>query len=386
MKTQLHQIGYCVRALAPVMLLLPGCQGGKAVAPTATALMFHDARQTVSVEVTDTLAPLFSGLQPERTSQSRWKEILLGPESTDRKLVLPRIPQGLAIRGGQLYVCDPGLPDIVVVDLSTGKMRRWTSAAARPACPVDITFDESGSAYVADTTLGAILAYDADGSRFETIQPPRGSGDPALHPAGVLAAADIVYVSDPRHRTVERFRPSDRSWLSPLTASDRPFLAPVGLARTPQGDVLIADALAGMVHRVDSSGNPSTPIGSRGRGPGQFVRPLHVACTPDGLIFVVDAAQQSVQVFEAAGNYLMEIAGEADWPGFTLPAAIVAFARTADSNAGVSGTAQGKVGQWLMVSDSLGPAPLMLLKVSTTQTSVPGNADVTSTAMGRSLE
>ncbi len=356
MRIRAHQIRLAVSTLLLAALCSVGCQNPHPTAQPMRSLIFTAADRSVEVTVLPSLDALRSinNLPPSR--RGGLKEFLIGPEESVSRMTLPRIPQGLAVHDDHLFVCDPGLPDIVAVNLSTGKLKRWTAPSARPACPVDISLSDAGTAYVADTTMGALLVYDSTGSRFESFQPPRGGSDPPFRPASVVVAGDVVYVSDPRHQCVERFHPEDGSWLPPLTASQRPFLAPVGLAVAPNGELLVADALAGVVHRFAPDGLALPTLGSRGRGPGQFVRPLDVA-TVNGHIFVVDAARQSVQLFEGNGDFVLEIGNRDTWSGFTLPAAAVSYAQPADSHSPAA--------HWLIVSDSLGPAPLTLLQIST---------------------
>lgn len=356
MKSRALQFRLAVSTQLLAALCSVGCQNPHPTAQPMRSLIFTAADRSFEVTVLPSLEALRSINNPPPSRRGGLKEFLIGPEESVSRMTLPRIPQGMAVHGDHLFVCDPGLPDIVAVNLSTGKMKRWTAPSARPACPVDISMSDAGTAYVADTTLGALLVYDSTGSRFESSQPPRGGSEPPFRPASVVVAGDVAYVSDSRHQCVERFHPLDGTWLPPLTASDRPFLAPVGLAVTPDGELLVADALAGVVHRIASDGSPLPALGSRGRGPGQFVRPLDVA-TVNGHIFVVDAARQSVQVFAGNGDYVLEIGNRDAWSGFTLPAAAVSYAKPADSHSPAA--------HWLIVSDSLGPAPLTLLQIST---------------------
>lgn len=377
MKTRFHQFRLAVSTLLLAALCSVGCQNPHPTAQPMRPLIFTAADRSLEVTVLPSLSALRTSDNPAPSRRGGLKEFLIGPEESVSRMTLPRIPQGLAVRDDYLYVCDPGLPDIVAVNLTTGKMKRWTAATARPACPVDISMSDAGTAYVADTTLGALLVYDSSGSRFESFQPPRNANDPPFRPASVVVAGDVVYVSDSRHQCVERFQPVDGTWLPPLTASDRPFLAPVGLAVMPGGELLVADALAGVVHRLATDGSPLPALGSRGRGPGQFVRPLDVA-TLDGHIFVVDAARQSVQIFGGNGDYVLEIGNRDAWSGFMLPTAAVSCAKPADSHSPVA--------HWLIVSDSLGPAPLTLLQTSTAAVAqegeIPGTQAATSGSLG----
>lgn len=295
--------------------------------------------------------------------QRHWLEsFLYGPSDTGA-IPLLRHPQGLAA-AGNLLVCDQGWPDVLAVDPVAGTAQRWTAARQRPACPIDIALDAAGRAYVADSTLGKVLVYDTQGRLAEELAIADTSVERS-RPSAVLLHRDVLYVADAYRRSVWRYHVAERRWLEDLPApAPEPFGMPTGLAITADGTLLVVDTLRAVVHRFEGSEAAAGVIGARGRAPGQFVRPLRAACTPSGLILVTDAARQSVQVFDERGAFVLEIAAERGWPGFTLPfgVAVVAEAnlRLLDGQ-GESATPGGA--EWIVVTDTLSAASLTLLRV-----------------------
>jgi sugar lactone lactonase YvrE len=290
---------------------------------------------------------------------------LYGPQETDPHLL--RHPQGMTVVGERLLICDQGVPDVVALNLSTGKSESWCDPDHRPRCPVGIAADAGGRVYVSDTTIRAVLVYGPDGKFVEQLEGEAGTTG-NFRPCGLLVADGVLYVGNLAARKVDRFDLASGRWLSPFSPPEGagPLIAPTGLGLTPDGTILVADAVAGVVHRVSSDGRWAEPLGSRGRGPGSFVRPKQVCCTYAGLILVSDAGRQSVLVFDAEGRYLAEVLGQPDgWGGWTLPMGLVSLpdgaVRALAAEAPGGGRLTGR--DCVIVSDSLGKPSLTVLGI-----------------------
>jgi DNA-binding beta-propeller fold protein YncE len=289
----------------------------------------------------------------------RW---LYGPNDFGKTNL--RNPQGMTLLGEQLLVCDQGSPDVIAIHLHSGRSLPWTNADYPPRCPVDISADETGRVYVADTTMQSVLVYDSNGRFLQELVP---SSDPAqtFRPCAVLVTDHVLHIGNLGGYRVDRYDVNRGTWLSPLRPprDSLSLIAPTGLSITPDGVLLIADALQSCVFRVDSDGQWLTPIGRPGREPGEFVRPKQVCCTPSGLMLVSDAGRQSVLVFDVRGRYVTEIHERADgWPGLTLPMGLLAV--PSDRLVGPEeNIANGAVRTAVIVSDSLGGTPLTLMGI-----------------------
>jgi hypothetical protein len=324
---------------------------------------------------------------PEKEPTPLIELLLHGPRDHGRTLL--RNAQGLAVwnrlpagQTGQvssphewLLVCDQGQPDVVAIDLLTGQSRMVGTRSHRPRCPVDVAVDEAGRVYVADTTLYAVLVYDA-GMRFVTeLRPPQEDFEsqsgtrgppPDFRPCGLLVNGGVLYIGNLAARRVERWNIDRQRWLEPLRPPAGAVVAPAGLEMSADGTLFIVDAVLARIHRLAADGQWLAPIGRPGRLPGEFVRPKQIRTTPSGLIFVTDAGRQSVQVLDEVGRFLMEIHEHADgWRGFTLPMGMVVLTpdklpmltqRLAERGLPVPD-------ECVIVSDSLGHPPLTVLGV-----------------------
>lgn len=307
-------------------------------------------------------------LLPARDDTPALEKFLYGPNPGRFSLSHLRNPQGMARLGARILVCDQGFPDILAVDMATGRSVSWGDADHRPRCPVDIATDDAGGrVYVADTTLRSVLVYAGDERFVRELCPTGGSREP-FRPSSVVVDEGILYVGNLAGRKVERFDVARETWLPAFAPSgeELALVAPTGIAAGPAGDLLVVDALQGVVHRVTKEGRWLIPIGKPGREAGQFVRPKQVRCTPSGLIFVSDAGRQSVVVFDAEGRFLFEVSGDTgNGRGFSLPMGLVAVASSelpvlAKRFAEDPGIASDEC---MIVSDTLGGQSLIVLGV-----------------------
>jgi len=94
------------------------------------------------------------------------------------------------------------------------------------------------------------------------------------------------------------------------------FVAPAGIARGRNGEVLVADAELGYVVRLDARGEPVGVIGA-----GVLKRPTGLATdSAQGMTFVADTQDHDVKVFDAAGRLQRRIGRRGDAPGeFNFP-------------------------------------------------------------------
>jgi len=265
----------------------------------------------------------------------------------------------MTLLGEELLVCDQGRPDIVAINLATGRARLWADPDHPPYCPVDVTAGDT-SVFVADTTAHAVIEYDVGGAFVGQLKPDDGG---AFMPVAVLWHDGVLYVADIARRAVRRWDTGDRRWAATLAqaGSDLTLAAPVGLAMTADAKLLIADALRAVVFVAPVDGGAWTVIGSRGRGDGQLVRPKQVAVTRGGLVCVTDAGRQSVQVYDAGGGHVIEIHDLPNaWRGFTLPFGVIGGVNFG----GPSVQAVAGAGDGLVVSDILGAPTLVAISVT----------------------
>lgn len=300
--------------------------------------------------------------EPHQTSAL--EDFLYGPAPAPSPFL--RNPQGLAVLGDTLLVCDQGQFAVIGVNLSTGRIRRWTELEHAPRCPVAAAVDDAGRMYVADTTWRAVLVYERDGS-FDRQLAPTDAPDRAFRPAAVLVREGVLYVGNVGEHRIDRYDLTANRWLDPWTQADhgQSLFTPTGLASS---DALLAvDTFGASVHRLQEDGTCTGDIGRLGRGTGEFVRPKSAAVSAEGLMFVVDAGRQSVQVFDQSGAHLAEL-NEAPgyWHGFTLPAGVVVFPADRAPRLLTRFAENGwpAPDEFVVVSDSLSGWPLVLFGIT----------------------
>ncbi len=252
------------------------------------------------------------------------RRFITGEKENDYRIGLIR-PLSIAVRDGQLLVCDVGLEAVVRIDPIAGTIQLLINASQpQPAKPVAVTVDLAGNALVADVAGGVILSVASDGSINKRYKLP--DSQEKFKPIAVAASARKLYAINRASRSIELFDLESGQYLGPLITrnnSDSDLIYPVALAVTASGQIYVVDTLKCKVQIYDSEGNLTDSIGKAGDRAGQFARPRSVAIGPNGIIYVSDAATQVVQMFDPTGQPLMSFGGADSAPGsMTLPAGL----------------------------------------------------------------
>ncbi len=323
--------------------------------------VFHSTEGRVTVTVHSDLRR-----EPARpTSRKRLEWFLYGPDDEPANIL--RRPQGLSIAGGFLYIADQGLPDVLRYDLASRTFSRWIGAGDRPTCPIAAVADDSDHVYIADAARRVVSVFNERGHRqMDLAMDADGSG--LSRPSALLVNSDTLYIADSEAHLVRRWNTSRKVWMTPLgPGEDGSKLAmPVGLAMTPQGELLVTDAMLGVIHRFGADGIQISPIGEYGGEAGQLIRPIGIACTPSGIIVVADAGRESVMLFDSQGNFILEIGGpKKSWSGFVIPAGVAvlpALGQPASTDSTADPSAL-PIPEWVAVSDTMrGALTLMSIK------------------------
>ncbi len=289
---------------------------------------------------------------------------LYGPSSFGKTAM--RNPQGMAILGTRLLVCDQGRSDVIAVDLADGSSLIWGDRDHRPRCPVAIAVGADTDVYVADTNVHSVLHYGAD-QRFRSEIKPHDASNEEFRPAALCVDDGILYVGNVSGHRVDRWNLTTHQWLDGLTppGSQPGLVAPTGLAFTRDGILLVVDAVGGRVFRYHKDGRWLDPIGRPGRGQGEFIRPKQLCVTAGGLVLVTDAGRQSVVVSDGNGRFVTEIRERSEaWTGLTLPCGILSLTpeqMPTPPQAAVRDADRPTT--YVIVSDSLGRDSLLLLGV-----------------------
>lgn len=203
--------------------------------------------------------------------------------------------------------------DLLIADTALGAVFRWQGAtrslselnlAGGVHRPVALAPAGNGDFLVADVDVKAVLRYRRTGEMVRRY----ALTDEPFRPAGVCAVDDQIWVSNPAAQRIDIFAAESGEhlrWFGRRGTGPGEFGIPLGMARTPDGNVCIVDMLNQRVQVFDRTGAWLTYIGQPGAAIGSFARPKDVAVGPDGTVFVTDDASQRVHVLDRDGHPLL---------------------------------------------------------------------------------
>jgi len=248
---------------------------------------------------------------------SRIVRFVVGRNKAGETLVRPF---GIALdEDDNLCLADSGAATVSYFDRRRKIYQRWSSIeGVRFALPVAIA-KAAGAFYVADSSVGKIIAFDIHGTRLFAIS------ENLERPAGLAIIDGKLYVADAAAHRVAVFDLKGRHLFSFGTRGKGKgeFDFPTHLAAAPNGRLLVTDAANSRVQVFDRNGRFEAIIGRAGDGSGCFGRPKGVAADRWGHVYVVDALYDNIQVFDLEGRILMEWGSGGSKPGeFWMPAGI----------------------------------------------------------------
>lgn len=226
-------------------------------------------------------------------------------------------PFGLALDDeGNLLLTDTALGAVSCFERKTKKWRRWLKAGpVRFAAPVAVA-RKGPVIFVADTGLGAVLAFNLDGKLQFQIT------NHLTRPAGLALQGDRLWVADSQRHAIVGFDLRGRfvSEFGRRGSQPGEFNFPTHLAADTAGRLYVTDSMNCRVQVCSPDGQCESQIGSAGDRPGHFGRPKGVAVDGAGRVYVLDALFDSLQVFDRGGPVLLSLGGSGQRPGeFWLP-------------------------------------------------------------------
>lgn len=226
-----------------------------------------------------------------------------------------------------LFVSYNGLPRLDLYNRNLARVRSISLTQPGPVMPTSFWVLDS-MLVVADHTLGSILCYDRNGTLL-TSYGRLPDNRTSLHPFAVTAYGGVLYAADVGLRRIlaislvnaDGITEKGEVILAIPSDSTRTLGFPAAVAITPDGRLLVGDAMSGsidvftcdgrFVYRFDTI--PAMPI----RGPRAFAidgerdPELQDTTTFDpsdvrrlGRIHVVDAASGTVHMFNPLGKYI----------------------------------------------------------------------------------
>jgi DNA-binding beta-propeller fold protein YncE len=216
-------------------------------------------------------------------------------------------PYGVAVMHNNLYVCDTDMGLILQMDLSARKV--FALAPNGPAglkSPVNITVDDNGWFYIADSLRDQVVIIDSKLNLVATI------GEKGVNkPRDVVVSKDRIYVGDIAQHAVHVFDKYTRAPLFDIprgpeaTNINSRLFQPINLTLDARGQLYVGDLGGYRVQVYDAGGNYVRTVGHYGDNYGEFARLKGVAVDRDNLLYAVDAAAQLVQIFDDTGRLLM---------------------------------------------------------------------------------
>lgn len=227
-------------------------------------------------------------------------------------------PYGVEVYNGIIYVCDVQFGTVMVIDVANKKFD-WLhdEGAGNLIRPINITFDENGTKYVADYERHQVVVFDKE-NNFK-----RAFGNKEqFKPTDVAVFEDKLYVADSRDHEVEVLDKNTGESLSIIGdpgQEEGQFYHPTNLTVDKDGNLYVSDTLNCRIQKFDPDGNLLLVIGECGDAVGTFARPKGVTVDDNGFIYVVDSAFENVQIFTPEGKTALFFGG---WGDATVPGAL----------------------------------------------------------------
>ena len=229
-------------------------------------------------------------------------------------------PTGVAAAEGMLWVADPGAQSLWMFDRQRRRARRIQRAGTTLlVSPVAVAIGPHRSAFLVDSSLAVVIAYDAAGRMRHTIAAPG-----FLRPSGVAydLSRDRLYVADSGAHVIWVLTGQGevRGALGRRGAEPGEFNFPTHLALDPSGGLSVTDALGFRIQRFTPAGAFAGQFGRHGDASGDLASPKGLAVDGDGRVYVVDALFDTVQIFDASGRLLLNFGQRgSDRGAFWLP-------------------------------------------------------------------
>jgi DNA-binding beta-propeller fold protein YncE len=257
---------------------------------------------------------------PEPEDQ-RLQRMITGMAPNTRAGKLIGKPSGIAVRKGRIYVAEPGMKTVTVLDAARGKMFRF---GLRPPNtlerPQALALDEEGLVYVLDPILRKVMVFDDFGLFRFSIETGAGFTNPvavAVSPDGkTIYVVDRGDLGNEDHKVVA-FNPdgTEKFRIGPRGVTDGRFNIPLAATVTVDGTLLVADSGNARIQAFSPDGKFKLSFGTFGSELGRFVRPRSIAADHDGNIYVADGGFNNVQIFNDKGQLLMPLGRLSSVPG-----------------------------------------------------------------------
>ena len=252
--------------------------------------------------------------------RTKFATFVLGTEQVSQMVK----PYGISMRNGKLYICDPGIAGVEILDFENNTYKNFTpGSTGQMKSPLNCYVAKNDYLYVADPGRHELVIYDSLGKYIHKVT---DTGE--FKPTDVMVFDNEIWVTNPDNHRINVYDRNSlqliRYFANQYGVGDDGFLySPYNLYITD--DVIyITDFGDFKVKQYDRNGKFITAVGSYGTGTGQFVRPKGIAVDKESNLFVVDAGFENVQMFNKKNQLLMFFGGPYKGPGdMWLPAKVI---------------------------------------------------------------
>jgi len=308
------------------LCLLSGCRSSKISVQEQNPVFFPSPPEAPRLQYLTS----FSGPEDLGTVKtSSFEKFIVGePEKVEGI----KIPYGVAIHDGKLYVCDVGKRMVEIFDLKNRSFGYLTKDR-RLINPVNIYIDEYGTKYITDPTAGVVFVFDENNNITATL-----GKEAKINPIDVVVRGTFCYVTDftgnqvvildkTTGREIMRLgRKTDaQKQAEPLIdLADGEFSLISNLALDRQGNIYVTDKTGARITEFDRSGIFKRTIGRLGDNIDEFMRPKGIAIDNQDRIWVVDSGSEVAKIYNQQAQLLLFFGLPGNKPGMmNLPTKIV---------------------------------------------------------------
>lgn len=221
-----------------------------------------------------------------------------------------KIPMGVAVVDGALYVTDSGNGRVVILS-QTGLFKRSINLSPKPelSYPVGITIDQQRRIYLASPGMeNQIAVYDSAGEFLYNFPKDASSqastSDTPGKPIGLCIANERLYVTDVLDQDVKVYDLTGKLILKfgRPGNKDGEFSFPNGITVDKAGNIYVSDSNNGRVQVFDNKGEFLYLFA--GSEKDLLALPRGIALDKRGRLHVVDMLKHKVFVFTKKGRSL----------------------------------------------------------------------------------